>query len=119
MHLKTVEELTGWQDIASQWDSNPIIHHNGRPVGLCRSCGPNARTPDGSPDQTNVHPRHSLYQFDTKKFLGPKYLDLLILTIKLSCIGCTLFLQQKNTNKHTYQLHCNHYPTQHASTVRF
>ena len=119
MHLNTVKSITGWQDLASEWHSDPIVKHGNTDVQLCHAVGPDACPPDDCPGQPSLYPRHSLYQFDSNCYHGAESRDSLISMLKHSCPGCTLFLQQNDTKNHMYQLRCNHYPTQHHSSQKF
>ena len=119
MHIDTVIGLTNWQDDASQWESKPILSHKGVSVDLSTAVGPNAVTPKGAPDQPRFHPKQSKYQFDPILFNGPDAKSDLIDLLSRSCPGCTLYLQLNGSKNHQYQLRCNHYPTEHQSSIKF
>ena len=120
MHPDTVNALTNWQKKASNWKPDPLIDHDGICVPLCEVIGPKASIPNNVPCQPRWHPKNSYYQFDSKRFSGPKALHDLIDTLKTSCPGCSLYLQENKDKKCSYfQLRCNHYPIQHKSSVKF
>lgn len=102
MHLNAVKSITGWQDLASEWHSNPTVKKENTDVQLCPAVGPDACTPDDRPGQPSLYPRHSLYQFYWNCYHGAGSRDSLISMLKQSCSGYTLFLQKNDTASHIY-----------------
>ena len=54
MHLDTVKSITGWQDLASEWHSDPIVKHGNTDVQLFHAVGPDACPPDDCPGQPSL-----------------------------------------------------------------
>ena len=119
MHPDIVQALTDWQNDACEWQSNPIIDHDGICVPICQAVGKDSMTPIGAPGQPRWYPKNSKYQFDSDRFKGLDAKNDLIDMLKSSCPGCTLYLQVDDNRKGLYQLRCNHYPIQHESTKKF
>ena len=52
------------------WKQEPVVLHDGTSVELCHAIGENPFTPPNAPNQPEMYPRKSHYQFDNKIYKG-------------------------------------------------
>lgn len=121
MDRETVNNIINKQDSDSHWASVPIIKHGDKVINLADAVGNKAKTPVGAPNQPELFPGESFYQFDRTKFCGEASYDELKDMITNACEGCTMQKRVcgvKGRYKTTYQLRCDHYRCANAKEVQ-
>ena len=96
------------------WEQEPVVLHDGTSVDLCLAIGQNSSCPPNAPNQPEMFPKKSHYQFDNKIYKGIGAGDAIEKLVKSFCPGCRLYRQRKNSTTVggvTFTFCCNHYKT--------
>jgi len=120
MDLSLTDSLKSILVSSLHWQQLPVVLHDGASVELCHAIGENACTPPNAPNQPEMYPRRSHYQFDSKVYKGIQAADDIIKLVKSFCPGCRLYSQRTNgTTKlgTTLTLCCNHYQTLSSGSI--
>ena len=119
IYRDTIAEIEKLQDDSARWFSQPTLQQcvkkGSPPVNLADAVGPNAKTPANAPNQPRFHPRFSKFQFDPSQFKGESCKEHLITTIRNMFPCSKLYLHR--TTLSLIELRCQHYPTQHTSSL--
>ena len=97
MDTTLIDSLKNIRLSSLHWEQEPVVLHDGTSVNLCYAIGENSLSPPNAPNQPEMYPKRSHYQFDNKIYKGIGAGDAIEKLVKSFCPGCRLYRQRKNT----------------------
>ena len=97
MDATVIDSLKSILVSSLHWKQEPVLLHDGISVELCHAIGENCFTPPNVPNQPEMYPRKSHYQFDNEMYKGIGAGPAIEKLVKSFCPGCRLYKQRTNS----------------------